>query len=347
MKEELPYVSIIVPVLNRENTIGKCIESLLELDYPFYETIIIDGGSTDKTMDVVSKYPVKVIIDRRRGAYAARNSGLQAAQGDLIFFTDSDCISNRDVLRKLARHLTDEKIAGVGGQISSYNPATIIERFSNYAHIVTFNLPKGIVIWNENKLLSGGIYTANALYRKSVLEEVNGFDVDFVVGGDYDLSWRLQRVGYRIVFDPGAVVFHKHRTALGDLIKQFFNYGIEHPLLLKKQPGGFSHIEVKSYFLPPKEFRRKLPVRMLVCIDFCNLSILGLLLSLLYPILFYPSLLVFLAVLVGAMRKGLEIKKESGEMRWLLFYPLLHFIRNGAWTIGKICGGIKHRLIAF
>jgi len=346
MREEFPYVSIVVPVLNREDTIGSCIESLLELDYPSYEIIVVDGGSTDKTTEVVSKYPIEVIIDRRRGAYAARNSGIGMAKGELIFFTDSDCVIDKDVLKKMVGHFGDEKIAGMGGQISAYNPTTLIERFSHYAHIVEFNLPNGTVKWNKNKFLSGGLYTANALFRKDVLKEVGEFDTDFIVGGDYDLCWRLQRAGYRLEFDSEAIVRHIHRGTLSELIKQFFNYGIEHPLLLKKQPGFFSYIQIKTYALPPFEFRIKLPIRMLVCIDFCNLSILGMLLALVYPILFYPSALVLLGVVVGALHKGLNVAKKSGQMRWLLLFPLLHFIRNWAWTIGKIRGGIKHRLIA-
>jgi len=127
--DKYPRVSIIVPVLNRRESIGLCVESLLALDYPSYEIIIVDNGSTDKSRDVVSKYPVKLVIETEKGPYYARNDGISIADGEIIAFTDSDCVVDRNWLKNLMRNYMHEEIGGVGGQILSYKPTTWVEKF--------------------------------------------------------------------------------------------------------------------------------------------------------------------------------------------------------------------------
>jgi hypothetical protein len=134
-------------------------------------------------------------------------------------------------------------------------------------------------------------------------------------------------------------------SSLRGLARQFFNYGIEQALKLKKQPEGLSYIEVKSYILPPCGFACRLPVRMWLTIDFCSLLILSLLLTAFSPIFIYVSLLIFLCIIIGTLLSSLDVVKKSGELKWLLLYPMLHLVRNYSWIIGRICGSVKHRFI--
>ena len=344
--DKYPYVSIVVPVLNNEKNIGRCVQSLLELDYPSYEVIVVDNGSTDKTWEIVSKFSVKLTRENGRGPYAARNKGIELAEGELVFFMDSDCIAREDLLKNLVRNLTDESIGGVGGQLQTYEPVTLTEQFEDFAGILVINLPKGLIKWEKNKFLSGAIYTANALFRKKALIRVNGFDADFLSGGDFNLCWQLQRAGYRLTFDPEAIVRHVHRTSLRRLIKQFFKYGVEQPRLLKKQPHGFSYIRLKTYLLPTYELRCKLPIRMLVTIDCCNLFLFGLIMTVVSPLFLYFSLLVFSSILLGTLLDTLKVVKKSRKLKWFLFFPFFHLVRNYSFIIGRIWGGMKHRVIA-
>ena len=342
---DYPFVSVIVPVLNREKTIGACLDSLLNLDYPQFEVIVVDGGSRDRTREIVAEHPVKLLIDVRRGVYAARNTGVKAAKGEMVFFTDSDCIADRNVLKNLVRNFADVGIEGVGGQISSYNPTNSVERFADLAGIVKFNRPKGLLEWNKNTLLSGGFYTANAIYRKRIIEEVGGFDEDFTFGGgDYDFAWRIQRAGYRLTFDPEAIVYHAHRSTLSGLVKQFFGYGEAQALKLKKQERSF-YIDIKTYVLPTYSYRCGSPFRALMTIDFFNLSILLLLLASIWTAFLPLSLPFLVPTLLGTLYDSWGASRAAADYRWLILYPSLHIVRHFSWFAGKLCGSLKHRVI--
>ena len=119
-----PFVSVIVPVYNDAQRIWKCIESLLQQTYPRqkYEVIIIDNGSTDETRTVIQKYPVKLLIeDKIQNSYAARNKGIKNACGEVIAFTDADCIPDSDWIEKGVTNLLRTPNCGlVGGEIKLF-----------------------------------------------------------------------------------------------------------------------------------------------------------------------------------------------------------------------------------
>ena len=95
----IPFVSVIVPVYNDGQRIGKCIEALLIQTYPqaHFEIIIVDNGSNDNTRSVIEEHPVKLLVeDRIQSSYAARNKGIKNAKGEVIAFTDADCIPAPD-----------------------------------------------------------------------------------------------------------------------------------------------------------------------------------------------------------------------------------------------------------
>jgi len=166
------------------------------------------------------------------------------------------------------------------------------------------------------------------------------------LAGDYDLSWRVQRAGYELVFDPEAVVWHKHRSKIQELIKQFFKYGKHQPLLLKKQSGGFSYIRIKTHVFPKYELRCRVPMRVLVTVDLCNLLIFCLIMIVASSVFLYLSLPVFCIIVFGALRTAPGIVQQAEELKWFMLFPFFHFIRNYAFMFGRICGGIKYRVLS-
>lgn len=342
------FISIIVPVLNRENDIGKCLDSLLALDYPSFEIIVVDNGSTDKTQAIVCQYPVKMVVEQKRGASTARNTGIKIARGEIIAFTDSDCIVEKDWLKNLAKNYTHKKVGGVGGHLLPYKPSTLVEEFLSFSPLRIFHSRETVMIQREeNCFLSGALGSANMSYRKDVLKEVKGFCNDFSVHcGSYDLCWRVQRAGYEVIYEPKATVYHKLRSSLFELIKQFFLLGKSQPQLLKKQPEGFSYVKIKTYLFPAYEFRWKPPIRMLVTVDFCNLLLLGLIMIFIHPFFLYLSLAVMMLILGGTWHSAKEVVRKTRKLRWFLLFPFFHLLRNYSFMIGRILGGIKYRVVA-
>jgi len=241
MGSEYPSVSVVVPVYNGEANIGECIESLLGLDYPEskYEVIVVDNDSTDNTAEEIRKHQVKYFLEKKRGSYAARNSGVRESRGEIIAFTDSDCVVDKKWLRKLVDGFA-EGVGGVGGEITALDPKTPAERFLGELYSVK----------QATEEKHPFIITANAAYRKNVLHELGGFDESFTSGGDVDFSYRLAEKGYRIVYCPEAVVNHKHRSTYPTMLRLFVNYGVGNVKLAKKHAKTLnfkSRIYLKDY----------------------------------------------------------------------------------------------------
>lgn len=341
--------SVIVPVLNAEKDIGECIESLLALDYPEVDIVVIDNGSTDNTAILASEYPVRVVTEPRKGAYIARNTGLQYARGDIIAFMDADCVADKDWLRALARHYDDPGVAGAGGRLVAYPPKNIVEEFLSFGDLrIVHSKKKKVLYRDKNRFLSGALGSANMSYRRSVLEAMKGFDETFsYFGGAYDLCWRIQSRGQKVIYDPNAVVVHKMRQNLSQLVKQFYGLGKGLPLLMKLQPGRYSYITIKSYLLPKYEFKISSPFRFIITLDVFLLSFLGLFLILVHPLFFYVIAASFCGILSTVLIKSARIVRKSKKVRWLFIFPFFHFIRICSETFGKIIGGIKTGVIAF
>lgn len=215
-------ISIIVPVCNARDTISGCVEALLSQTYPAQksEVIIVDNNSTDGTQDVVSQYPV-VLLHRtdKQSSYAARNLGLEYARGDIVLFTDADCLPAPGWAAALAAAFQKDTIVGAGGPVEDAEPSNDIERF------IAEVQPLRNVQKLENTYFSS-VITANAAYRRSIMQQVGGFDERMFTGGDIDLSWRIQNLELgEIVYAPDAVVYHKHRSSLKGMHRQFYRYG--------------------------------------------------------------------------------------------------------------------------
>ncbi|MCD6460430.1 glycosyltransferase [bacterium] len=231
----IPFVSVIVPAYNAEKTMALCIESLISQNYPKdkYEIIIVDNNSKDETAKIIKKYPVKYLLeDKMQTSYAARNSGIRHAKGEIIAFTDSDCIADKNWIKEGIKPFYDEKIGGVGGNILSYKPETWIEYHQDRMGI--FN-QKGSMNKNKLKQKIASIVTANAFYRKSVLNKTDLFDAQLSSGGDADMSKKVQNsTSYKLLYNNSTIVYHKHRSNLLALCEQFHRYGYGNILFVNK-----------------------------------------------------------------------------------------------------------------
>jgi GT2 family glycosyltransferase len=228
MSRTLPIVSVVVPVLNGERTIKECLVSLLRTDYPRErrEILVVDNGSTDRTAEIIKSFPVRYLREERQGAPAARNTGIQASRGELVAFTDADCVVTREWLGELVRAFDEDGIGGVAGEIFPYPPKTPAERYA--ARMRSLSPQKYL----SRPLMPFAVF-ANLAFRQDVFDRVGLLDETITMGAEAtDFCTRFLRVtGLRLEYAPNAVVFHRYRATAREFLKQQWNYGRGHALL--------------------------------------------------------------------------------------------------------------------
>lgn len=227
---EQPFVSVIVPVFNGEETIRTCVESLLELDYPRdrFEVVVVDNRSTDRTRAVLREYPITLLEETEtQSSYAARNLGIRRSRGDVLAFTDADCVVEHGWLRAIVRAIAPADVGGVAGAIEAYGSDSPIEQYQAHRAL------RAERAYNHKVLPFA--QTANAAYRRSVFDRIGLFNPGIIFGGDLDLSWRMQReLGLRLVFEPLAFVWHRHRTTVQGLFALYEKNAIANCLLAQR-----------------------------------------------------------------------------------------------------------------
>lgn len=229
-----PMVSVVVCSFNGAQTIGKCLDGLSSLEYPTYEVIVVDDGSTDRTAEIAALYNVRLIRTSNRGLSAARNEGLNAARGAIVAYIDDDAYPDRDWLSHLAWAFMSSEHAGVGGP----NVAPLDD--GPVADLVAL-APGGPIHVLRSDDVAEHIPGCNFAFRAEALRRISGFDPTYrIAGDDVDLCWRLQREGLTLGFSPGAVVWHRRRGTMRRYLRQQRGYGRAEGLLERKWPSRYN-----------------------------------------------------------------------------------------------------------
>lgn len=234
-----PRVSVIVCTYNGNRTVQDCLEGMLRLEYPNFEVIVVNDGSTDATEKVVKSYGFRVISTRNLGLSNARNMGLEAATGEIVAYIDDDAYPDPHWLTYLAATFMNTDYAGVGGpNIAPAGEGAISECVAH--------APGGPVHVLLSDKEAEHIPGCNMAFRKATLKEIGGFDPQFrTAGDDVDVCWRLQERGRTLGFNAAAVVWHHRRNSVAAYWKQQVNYGKAEALLEKKWPekyNGLGHL---------------------------------------------------------------------------------------------------------
>ncbi len=231
-----PKVSVVVASYNGANTLKACLESLRNLNYADYEVILVDDGSTDATPQLVQQFPnVRYFRHHKNlGLSVARNSGIAAAEGEIVAFTDADCRADEDWLYYLVADLITGEFAGVGG----HNLLPADDSATAAAVMVSPGGPAHVMLTDRE---AEHIPGCNMAFRKSALVAVGGFDAIFrKAGDDVDICWRLQQAGLKIGFSAAAFVWHYRRSTVGAYLRQQRGYGEAEALLVRKHPEYFN-----------------------------------------------------------------------------------------------------------
>jgi GT2 family glycosyltransferase len=242
-----PSASVVVPAYDAERTIDECLRSLLDLRYPAdrLELVVVDNGSTDGTAEALRRYDGRIAIvhERRRGPATARNAGLRTATGEVVAFTDADCVVEPDWLTHLVAALEDPGVGIAGGTILSRQPANAVERFGEAIH----DHQKAIEVYEPPYAI-----TMSWASRREVLRALGGFDERFLRSEDVDLSYRVAQADYRLVFVEHAVVRHRNEADLPGLFREGFAHGFygvrtrkRHELFLREL--GHASVNGRAY----------------------------------------------------------------------------------------------------
>ena len=221
-----PFVSVIVCSYNGGQTLAACLDSLGKLNYPEYEVILVDDGSTDDTAYIAAQFPrVRYIHQSNYGLSHARNTGAVAAKGEVFAYTDSDCMADVDWLYYLIRTLVSDEYAGVGGP-------NVTPPAQNWVQACVAAAPGGPSHVLLTDTIAEHIPGCNMAFYRWAFENIGGFDAEYrKAGDDVDFCWRLQQAGCVIAFSPTAIVWHHRRFTLRAFLKQQDGYGEAESLL--------------------------------------------------------------------------------------------------------------------
>lgn len=222
--------SVVVPAFNAGDTIESCIRALKEQTVcsDCYEVIVVDDGSEDATATIAENVGAHVIRQARKRPAAARNAGIQAARGEIVCFTDADCTPKDDWLEKILQPFNDQEIVGCKGAYATHQ-RSLVARFVQIEYEDKYDLLRG-------QRYIDFIDTYSAAYRRDVLLANNGFDESFPYLEDQELSFRLATRGYRMLFQPSAVVYHHHAADALDYFRKKFIIGFWKAQVVRRFP---------------------------------------------------------------------------------------------------------------
>jgi GT2 family glycosyltransferase len=229
-----PRISVVVCTYNGARTLHDCLSGLAAVDYPDFEVLLIDDGSTDASAAIASEYEVTVISTPNRGLSAARTLGAERATGEIVAYLDDDARPDPDWLRFLAWTYLTTDHAAVGG------PNIAPDGDGPLAFCVA-NAPGGPVHVLLTDEIAEHVPGCNLSVRRDRLLEIGGFDPRFrAAGDDVDVCWRIQDRGWTVGFAPGAMVWHHRRNSLKTYWKQQQGYGKAEALLEAKWPERYN-----------------------------------------------------------------------------------------------------------
>lgn len=221
-------VTVVLPTYNRKESLKRCLAALLLCDPggSRVDVLVVDDGSGDGTAEMVralnagnsGPFTFRCLSQPNQGQAVARNTGLAAANTDLVLFIDDDCVPDPAWLRSLVETDWESGIGGAGGKIVAAERDNWVSRYCRYIRFNDFPSHQ----WKQLKFIN----TANCAYRRSALLAVRGMERHLSGGGeDLDLSWRVMLLGYRLEYRPEAVVHHFHRENLRVLFRTFWTRG--------------------------------------------------------------------------------------------------------------------------
>lgn len=332
MGAHLPKVTIVVPTYNAERTIGPLLDSLLKLDYPDYEVVVVNDGSRDRTKALVEQYPVRIIDQPNRGASAARDAGLRAASGEIVAYVDSDVTVEPDWLRKLVAPFADSSLVG-----GTTGRTVFLRNETCSSWMRSLDIERRNARRKEYTRLANG---PNCAFRRNLLLELGGFDPRWYHAEDTEVSYRVWQRGFRIRYVSDAVVHHVPEEDWRDFLRKRYRDAKAFTRMLFHYPKTAiledDFVETSMKVEPPL---------FLLLI----LAAFGLPFLLWTPVgvYFLAGFLILLAIAVFLNLAGAIVLAKASRSPSFFFKGLvLGMLRGIVWGVGLGVGGVRQVLRA-
>ena len=332
-------ISVVVAVKNEARYIKKCIEALLQQDYPkdLYEIIVADGMSSDGTWNILQELKklnptLKIYQNPKGNAAAGRNIGIRNSQGAYIAFIDSDAIAEKNWLKSIKKVFSRTDAIGVGGPDAL--PPDSIPKSKAIGTIMSSPLASGggfnpsvQHIMSSSEDYVEHIPTCNLCVKKEIFENIGYFDEAFVKGQDLEFNTRLIMAGYKLFHSPKIKVFHYRKMHIHSFSRQIFKWAKAKAAIIKKHG-----LQNPAYLLP-----------LFGLIGLLTLFVIALvsdLLVLFSLLLFFGSLTYIFVVLFESSRLAIKKKNLVLFFYGLLLFPIVHF----SYTFGIIYGFVRKKI---
>ncbi|MCA1991908.1 MAG: glycosyltransferase [Coleofasciculus sp. S288] len=246
----LPLVSIIVPVYNGERSLPVLLSALKAQTYPKLEILIVDNNSTDSTAVILQAQPsVRYIREEQPGSYAARNAALALAKGEILAFTDDDCIPQPEWVSEGVRSLESSDFQLAGGAIHL--------RFSDKPRLAEW-IDGSMFLNQATYVTSNFAVTANLFVHRQVFEHIGLFNAKLISSGDAEFCRRACMHGFRITYVETARVYHPTRKSLKALLRKAWRIGYGNGQLIAQNQGKMleNYLSLRAYGLPQPNFQR-------------------------------------------------------------------------------------------
>jgi len=306
--EPAPKISVVMPVYNAEATLEECLTKLGDSAFEDFEVVVVDDGSTDRSKEILTRFPVRVVPSSGRvGPAAARNLGAQVATGEYLFFIDSDVMVRPDTLTLLADGFARDAVDGFCGvQAAEMRHRDLVSQYKNLWMRWTYLRQTGDVPL---------FYTTAAAIRRDAFLRVGGFDAGYATPNVEDTAFgqKLRRLGVRVRIHPQLEVEHVKRYSLPGLLRTDFMRAVSLTRLKLRHPEDLG------------ENNTSVPASYMASVPLSGLAVLALVLGIVlgWKPLTAIGLLAAAGVLVLNASFLDAIRRSDGWGRALAAVPLL------------------------
>jgi GT2 family glycosyltransferase len=323
--EKDPFVTVIIPMYNESAHIGRCLDSLIESDYPAscFEVLVVDGRSDDGCQDIVQALArqhsfIRLLDNPRLVTAAAMNVGIGQAKGEVIIILGGHSSVASDFISQNVAYLAKTGADCVGGPIHS-----IAESYLGQAISLSISSPFGVgnALFRYSDKEQYVDTVAFGAYRKQVFEEIGLFDEALVYNEDDEFNYRLRKYGGKIYLTPEIKSFYYARTSLKKLWTQYFRYGFGKIKVIRKHPTTVS-------------------LRHFVPLAFVLTLFLSGLLGILWPALLWVFLSVVISYVAVSFLCALGISAKYG-WQYLVVLPAIFACLHFSYGLGFLAGLLR------